>query len=83
MKPDRPSNRRPAEWLAKGPTDKLPVAAATVILVRDAPGGVETLMLRRNSKIACGGRGGFPGGRSDEADRAGLDPADELAIGGA
>jgi 8-oxo-dGTP pyrophosphatase MutT (NUDIX family) len=75
---DRSGNRRPAEWLAKGPSDKPPVAAATVILVRDAPGGLETLMLRRNSKIAFGGMWVFPGGRIDEADRAGLGPDDEL-----
>jgi 8-oxo-dGTP pyrophosphatase MutT (NUDIX family) len=79
QKPEQRGNRRPAEWLAKGPSDQPPVAAATVILVRDAPGGIETLMLRRNSKIAFGGMWVFPGGRIDEADRAGLDPADELA----
>jgi 8-oxo-dGTP pyrophosphatase MutT (NUDIX family) len=50
-----------------------------VILVRDAPEGIETLMLRRNSKIAFGGMWVFPGGRIDEADRAGLAPEDELA----
>jgi 8-oxo-dGTP pyrophosphatase MutT (NUDIX family) len=52
-----------------------------VILVRDAPGGIETLMLRRNSKIAFGGMWVFPGGRVDEADRAGLGPDDELGAG--
>jgi 8-oxo-dGTP pyrophosphatase MutT (NUDIX family) len=78
-KPERPGNRRPAEWLSRGPSDEPPVAAATVILVRDAPEGIETLMLRRNSKIAFGGMWVFPGGRIDEADRAGLDVADELA----
>jgi 8-oxo-dGTP pyrophosphatase MutT (NUDIX family) len=77
-KPEGSSNRRPAEWLARGPGDEPPVAAATVILVRDAAGGLETLMLRRNSKIAFGGMWVFPGGRIDAADRAGLDPADEL-----
>ena len=76
---DAAGNRRPAEWLAKGPGDQPPVAAATVILVRDGPGGIETLMLRRNSKIAFGGMWVFPGGRIDDADRAGLDPADEQA----
>ena len=78
-KPDQPKNRRPAEWLASGPSDKAPIAAATVILVRDAAGGIETLMLRRNSKLAFGGMWVFPGGRVDEADRAGPGPADELA----
>jgi 8-oxo-dGTP pyrophosphatase MutT (NUDIX family) len=78
-KSDRPGNRRPAEWLARGPSDRPAAAAATVILVRDAAAGIETLMLRRNSKLAFGGMWVFPGGRVDEADRAGLDPADELA----
>ncbi len=58
--------------------DKPARPAATVILVRDAPGGLETLMLRRNSKVAFGGMWVFPGGKVDEPDRAGLDPADEL-----
>ncbi|MDA3038711.1 MAG: NUDIX hydrolase [Actinomycetota bacterium] len=41
------------------------IAAATVLLVRDADRGVEILMLRRNSKIAFGGMWVFPGGRVD------------------
>jgi 8-oxo-dGTP pyrophosphatase MutT (NUDIX family) len=54
--------------------------AATVILLRDGDGGLETLMLRRNSKLDfAGGMWVFPGGRVDEADRAGLHPQDELA----
>jgi 8-oxo-dGTP pyrophosphatase MutT (NUDIX family) len=49
------------------------VAAATVILIRDATEGVETLMLRRNSKLAfAGGHWVFPGGRVDDDD---LEPA--------
>lgn len=79
-KPERSGNRRPAEWLSRGPSDKPPVAAATVILVRDAADGIETLMLRRNSKIAFGGMWVFPGGRIDEEDRAGSASADELAV---
>jgi 8-oxo-dGTP pyrophosphatase MutT (NUDIX family) len=41
------------------------IAAATVLLVRDDPRGLEVLMLRRNSKIAFGGMWVFPGGRVD------------------
>src|SRR5512134_513636 len=52
--------------------------AATVILLRDAPGGLETLMLRRSSKVAFGGMWVFPGGKVDAADRAGLADDDEL-----
>ncbi len=51
------------------------IAAATVVLVRDADRGLEVLMLRRNSKIAFGGMWVFPGGRVDAHE---LGP-DELA----
>ncbi|MFO0688980.1 MAG: NUDIX domain-containing protein [Myxococcota bacterium] len=52
--------------------------AATVILLRDGEAGLETLMLRRNSKIAFGGMSVFPGGRLDPADWEGLSPEDEI-----
>jgi 8-oxo-dGTP pyrophosphatase MutT (NUDIX family) len=42
--------------------------AATVVLVRDRPGGPEVLMLRRNSRLAFGGMWVFPGGRVDPGD---------------
>ncbi len=44
------------------------VNAATVVLIRDANDGIETLMLRRNSKLAFGGMWVFPGGRIDDDD---------------
>jgi 8-oxo-dGTP pyrophosphatase MutT (NUDIX family) len=48
------------------------VPAATVVLLRDAPGGLETLMLRRDTDLAfAGGAWVFPGGRIDPADFAG------------
>jgi 8-oxo-dGTP pyrophosphatase MutT (NUDIX family) len=56
------------------PDDELPPAipAATVVLLRDAPDGLETLMLRRNSKLAfAGGAWVFPGGRIDPEDYPG------------
>ena len=53
--------------------------AATVVLLRDGSDGLETLMLRRNSKLAfVGGMWVFPGGRVDPGDQEGLAPADEL-----
>jgi 8-oxo-dGTP pyrophosphatase MutT (NUDIX family) len=48
-------------------TDAVP--AATVILLRDGPAGLETLMLRRDSRLAfAGGMWVFPGGRVDPGD---------------
>lgn len=49
-------------------TDAVP--AATVVLLRDrSEGGIETLMVRRNSKLAfAGGMWVFPGGRVDPGD---------------
>jgi 8-oxo-dGTP pyrophosphatase MutT (NUDIX family) len=44
------------------------IPAATVILGRNGPEGLEVLMLRRNSTIAFGGAWVFPGGRVDEDD---------------
>ena len=56
--------------MASGTGDETPaIPAATVILLRDAGDGIETLMLRRNSKLAFGGMWVFPGGRVDPADR--------------
>lgn len=50
------------------------VAAATVVVLRDGPDGMETLLLRRNSKLGfAGGAWVFPGGRVDAGD---LDPDD-------
>ena len=48
--------------------------AATVVLLRDRPDGVETLMLRRDTKLAfAGGAWVFPGGRIDPEDYPGGD----------
>lgn len=58
------------EWARKG-TDgaRAAVPAATVILLRDAADGLETLMLRRDSRLAfAGGAWVFPGGRVDPGD---------------
>jgi 8-oxo-dGTP pyrophosphatase MutT (NUDIX family) len=59
-----------------GPTPAVP--AATVVLVRDAPAGLEVLLARRSSKLAFhGGAWVFPGGRIDPDDYAG-EPEDVL-----
>lgn len=51
--------------------------AATVILLRDADAGLETLMLHRTSSVAFGGMWVFPGGRVDAQDRRDDDVDDE------
>ncbi len=62
-------------WMRSGPPagENPTIPAATVILLRDGTDGVETLMLRRNSKLAFGGMWVFPGGRVDDADRDGAE----------
>src|SRR6478735_594576 len=75
--PDPKHGERFRTWMASGTGDPTPaIPAATVVLLRDTADGIETLMLRRNSKIAFGGMWVFPGGRVEEAD--GTD--DEVAI---
>jgi 8-oxo-dGTP pyrophosphatase MutT (NUDIX family) len=55
------------------------IPAATVVVVRDQPDGLEVLMLRRNSKLAFGGMWVFPGGRVDPGDLESGEREDELA----
>ncbi len=62
---------RLARWAREGKAGSEPLDASTVILIRDADVGLETLMLRKNSKIAFGGMWVFPGGRVDAGDREG------------
>lgn len=68
-------------WMRSGDpdADNPAVPAATVILLRDGAVGLETLMLRRNSKLAFGGMWVFPGGRVDDEDREGAADDDEAA----
>ena len=47
------------------------IPAATVVVLRDGPEGMESLMLRKNSRIGFGGMWVFPGGRIDDADHDG------------
>ncbi len=56
------------------------VPAATVVLLRDGDTGLETLMVRRSSKLAfAGGMWVFPGGRVDPGDAPADRPGDVLA----
>jgi 8-oxo-dGTP pyrophosphatase MutT (NUDIX family) len=69
-----------ARWLRDGERQEGdPIPAATVVLVRDGEAGVETLMLRKNSKLAFGGMWVFPGGRIDDADREGARDVESAA----
>ena len=55
-------------------TDQPAIAhpAATVVLIRDRPGGCEVLLVRRNAQLAFhGGAWVFPGGRLDAEDYGG------------
>ena len=48
------------------------IPAATVVVLRDGSGGLESLMLRKNAKMAAfGGMWVFPGGRIDDDDHDG------------
>lgn len=75
--------RRFARW-ARSPEGSTPapiVAAATVVLLRDTEQGLETLMLRRDSKLAfAGGMWVFPGGRIDPVDFPAGDESDDEAL---
>ncbi len=75
---------RSSDRVGAVPEEELPPAipAATVVLLRDGADGVETLMLRRNSKLAfAGGAWVFPGGRIDPEDYpAGVVTDDDEAV---
>ncbi len=54
---------------ARGGQPVVPMPSATVTIVRDAPGGIEVLMMRRNLKSGfVPGMHVFPGGGVDETD---------------
>lgn len=56
------------------------IPAATVVPLRDGPDGLETLMLRRNAKLAfAGGMWVWPGGRIDPEDYRDGQPSDDPA----
>ena len=58
----------PAPEAPSGPVE--PVPAATVMLVRDTPAGVEVFMMERSAVGPFGGLHVFPGGKLDPEDHA-------------
>ncbi len=57
------------------------IPAATVVPLRDGADGLETLMLRRNSKLEfAGGMWVWPGGRIDPGDYPGGTPSTDPAV---
>ena len=61
------------------PGEPAPVPAATVVPLRDEPGGgIAVLMVRRADSMAYGGAWAFPGGRVDPGDRTPGDAPDDL-----
>jgi 8-oxo-dGTP pyrophosphatase MutT (NUDIX family) len=71
-----------AEWarFARESGERPAIPAATVVVLRDRDDGLETLMLRKNSKIAFGGMWVFPGGRIDDDDHDGEVATDGEAL---
>lgn len=55
------------------------IPAATVVLLRDGEDGLETLMLRKTSRIAFSGMWVFPGGRIDSEDGAQTEDPEQRA----
>ena len=69
-----------ADWAGNDEDAPELVAAATVVPLRDTPGGLETLMVRRSSKLSfVGGMWVFPGGRVDDEDYPAEQPDDIFA----
>jgi 8-oxo-dGTP pyrophosphatase MutT (NUDIX family) len=55
-----------------------PIPSATVVPLRDGPGGLEVLLVERSTAIAYGGMWAFPGGRVEASDAHPDRPHDEI-----
>jgi len=67
-----------ADTTSSNPPGPSPIPAATVIVARDGDGGLETLLIRRNTALEfAGGMWVFPGGRIDPGDYLAEAPHDE------
>jgi 8-oxo-dGTP pyrophosphatase MutT (NUDIX family) len=71
---------RAGAWQPGSPTAD-PAPAASVILLRDADGGLETYLLHRHARMAfAASMVVFPGGRMDPVDRTETDPWRACAV---
>jgi 8-oxo-dGTP pyrophosphatase MutT (NUDIX family) len=72
---------RAAQW-TRDSVPSLPAAAASVILLRDGPSGIETYLLHRHARMAFApSMVVFPGGRVDAVDTSGEgDPIRRCAL---
>jgi len=73
--------KRAAQW-TRDSVPSLPAAAASVILMRDGPSGLETYLLHRHARMAFApSMVVFPGGRVDAVDTSGEgDPIHRCAL---
>ena len=73
--------KRAAQW-TRDSVPSLPAAAASVILLRDGPSGIETYLLHRHARMAFApSMVVFPGGRVDAVDTSGEgDPIRRCAL---
>ena len=69
------------DWIKRHDShDKPLIPASTVLLVRDSPDGLETLLMRRNTQLSFAeGMWVFPGGRIDDADHPTSGPDEPAA----
>jgi 8-oxo-dGTP pyrophosphatase MutT (NUDIX family) len=83
LSPDVPAAmlERAAQW-TRDSVPSLPAAAASVILLRDGPSGLETYLLHRHARMAFApSMVVFPGGRLDAVDTSGEgDPIRRCAL---
>ncbi len=71
---------RAESWSAGGPTAEA-AAAASVVLLRDSAGVLETYLLHRHARMAfAASMVVFPGGRMDPVDREAADPWRACAV---
>jgi glyoxylase-like metal-dependent hydrolase (beta-lactamase superfamily II)/8-oxo-dGTP pyrophosphatase MutT (NUDIX family) len=69
------------EHRGAGPARAVPALAASVILVRDSPAGLETYLLHRHARMPfAASMVVFPGGRVDSVDGTGGDPLRSCAV---